>query len=325
MKKKLLLTLLVPTLVLLTCAFAFAATVNIEAKHQKIEVDRNKGYFDGDVQVKVGDVIVKSPRAELDLDPSSKKPSLATFFDNPYAYQEKGSKKHEIKAQIIKVSLIRKNITAIGNSQTIMLENRQPVVVVTAESQEYDTNTKVMKANGAVIINHKDLETFSNYAEAIINKNGDISDLKLRGNVVMKEKNNVVKGDSFDYTPTRDEYRVSGNTHSNVVFDDGSRVLVWAKYQQLNKKNNSMVAGGNVKIHYKDYVAVGPKAQLLIDEKTNKPSTIVFTGRSKITEKGNTVEADRIRMTLVPKSFYADGNVKTTITSGGDSDLGLMP
>lgn len=321
MKKKLLLTLLALT----SCAFVFAGSVNIEAKHQRIEVDKNKGYFEGDVKVKVGDVVVKSPRAELDLDPSSKKPSLATFLDNPYAFQDKGNKKHEIKAQIIKVSLIRKNITAIGNSQTIMLENRQPIIVVNAESQEYDTNTKIMKANGGVIINYKDLETFSNYAEAMIDKNGDINDLKLRGNVVMKEKNNVIKGDNFDYTPSRDEYRVSGNTHSNVVFEDGSRVLVWAKYQQLNRSGSSMVAGGNVKIHYKDYIAVGPKAHLLIDEKTNKPSAIVFTGRSKITEKTNTVEADRIKMTLNPKSFYADGNVKTTISGDKSENLELMP
>ncbi len=320
MKKKLLLTFLA----FMTCALAFAGSVDIEAKHQRIEVDKNKGYFNGDVKVKVGDVIVKSPRAELDLDPASKKPSLATFLDNPYAFQDKGNKKHEIKAQIIKVSLIKKTIMAEGNSQTIMLENRQPIVVVNAESQEYDTNTKVMKAKGGVIINYQDLETFSNYAEAIIDKSGDINDLKLRGNVVMKEKNNVIKGDNFDYTPSRDEYRVSGNTHSDVVFDDGSRVLVWARYQQLNRSGNSMVAGGNVKIHYKDYVAVGPKAQLLIDDKTKKPSSIVFTGRSKITEKGNTVEADRIKMTLHPKSFYADGNVKTTISDGKSDSLELM-
>ncbi len=322
MKKKLLLTVIA---LIACCSCIWAASVNIEAKQQRIELDKNKGYFDGNVKVTVGDVIVKSPRAELDLEPNSKKPSLATFMDNPYAFQDKGNKKHEIKAQIIKVSLIKKTIMAEGNSQSIMLENRQPVVVVTAESQEYDTNTKIMKADGSVVINYKDLETFSNHAEAAISKNGDIDDLKLRGSVVMKEKNNIIKGDNFDYAPNREEFRVSGNTSSNVVFEDGSRVLVWARYQQFNKNNRAMIAGGNVKIHYKDYIAVGPKAQLIIDEKTNKPSTIIFTGRSKITEKTNTVEADRIKMTLQPKSFYADGNVKTTIGGSNDGEMGLMP
>lgn len=320
MKKILILALLLLCLV----PAAYCAGVDIEAKHQKIEVDKNKGFFDGDVQVKIGDVTVKSPRAELDLDPATKKPSLATFFDNPYAFQDKGNKKHEIKAQIIKVSLIKKNLYAIGNSQTIMMENRQPVVVVTAESQEYDTNTKIMKAYDGVTINYQELETFSNYAEAMIDKNGDIQDLKLRGNVVMKEKGNVVKGDSFDYNPVRNEFQVSGNTTSDVVFEDGTRVYCEAKYQQFNRTTKSMVAGGKVKILYKDYVATGPKAQLLVDSKTNKPNIIIFTGRSKIVQNDSAVEADRIKLVLKPKAFYADGNVKTSI-SGNDDNMELMP
>ena len=74
-------------LALLLTAFAtmygYCANVVIEAKKQTIKMDQNKGFFSGDVQVSVGDIKVKSPRAELDLDPVSKKPSLATFFDNP--------------------------------------------------------------------------------------------------------------------------------------------------------------------------------------------------------------------------------------------------
>ena len=67
-------------------AAAHAAGVVIEAAKQQINVDKNKGFFSGDVKVTVGDVVVKSPRAELDLEPKSKKPSLAVFFDNPYAF-----------------------------------------------------------------------------------------------------------------------------------------------------------------------------------------------------------------------------------------------
>ena len=59
---------------------ALADSVVIEAKKQEIKMDKNKGYFEGDVEVRVGDVVVKSPRAELDLDPATKKPSLAVFM-----------------------------------------------------------------------------------------------------------------------------------------------------------------------------------------------------------------------------------------------------
>ena len=314
-------TILILAITLFTTLCSYSANVVIEAKKQTIKMEQNKGFFEGDVQVSVGDIKVKSPRAELDLDPVSKKPSLATFFDNPYAFQNKENKKHEIKADIIKVSLIKKTVLAQGNSQSIMMEDRQPVMTINADSQEYDTNTKLMKANVSVVIHYQDLETFSDKASAIVDKNGDIQNLKLIGNVVMKEKANVIKGNMFEYIPQREEFQVSGNTSSDVTFEDGTRVYVEARYQQFNKLTSTLVAGGNVKVKYKDYFAQGPKAQLLVDPKTNKPNTIIFTGRSKITNEGNTVEADKIRMTLNPKAFFADGNVKTSISQEGNMEL----
>lgn len=314
-------TILILAITLFTTLCSYSANVVIEAKKQTIKMEQNKGFFEGDVQVSVGDIKVKSPRAELDLDPVSKKPSLATFFDNPYAFQDKENKKNEIKADIIKVSLIKKTVLAQGNSQSIMMENRQPIMTINADSQEYDTNTKLMKANGKVVIHYQDLETFSDKASAIIDKNGDIQNLKLIGSVIMKEKANVIKGNMFEYIPQRDEFQVSGNTSSDVTFEDGTRVYVEARYQQFNKAQSTLVAGGNVKVKYKDYFAQGPKAQLLVDPKTNKPNTIIFTGRSKITNEGNTVEADKIRMTLNPKAFFADGNVKTSISQEGNMEL----
>lgn len=302
-------------------ASAFCANVVIEAKKQTLKLDQNKGYFEGDVQVSVGDIKVQSPRAELDLDPKTKKPSLATFFDNPYAFQNKESKKHEIKADIIKVSLIRKSVSATGNSQSIVMENRQPIITINADSQEYDTNTKLMKADGSVVIHYQDLETFSDSASAVIGKNSEIQNMKLIGNVIMKEKANVIKGNLFEYNPSREEYQVSGNSSSDITFEDGSRVFVQARYQQFNRNTSEMIAGGNVRIKYKDYFAQGPKAQLFVDKKTNKPNEIIFTGRSKITQQGSTVEADKIKMTLNPKAFFADGNVKTSISQEGGMEL----
>jgi len=120
--------------------------ITIESKNQQIEYDKNKGFFEGDVKVQVGDVVVQSPRADLDLEPETKKPSLATFFDKPYAHQIKDNKKHEVKADIIKVSLINKVITAQGNAQTNVLQNKKPVIIITADEQEYDTKTNLMKA-----------------------------------------------------------------------------------------------------------------------------------------------------------------------------------
>ncbi len=312
----------------LTITAAMAAGVVIEADEQRVNVDANKGFFNGDVKVTIGDVMVKSPRAELDLEPKSKKPSLAVFFDNPYAFQNKDNKKHEIKANIMKVSLINKTLRAEGNTQSIMMKDRQPVVTINSDIQEYDTTTKLMQAKGSVIVHYQDVETFSDAANAVIEKGGEIKNLKLIGNVVMKEKSNVLKGNKFEYKPELQEYQMSGNTSTDVTFEDGSRLLVKARYQQYNKNANNIIAGGNVKIDYKDYKAVGPKAQVFIDKTTQKPNKVVFTGRSKITQNSNTVEADVITMTMNPKKFDAVGNVKTSISSSGgngDDDMEIMP
>ncbi len=310
----------------LTMGAALCADVVIEAAQQQINVDKNKGYFSGDVKVSIGDVMVKSPRAELDLEPKSKKPSLAVFFDNPYAFQDKDNKKHEIKANIMKVSLINKTLRAEGHTQSIMMKDRQPVITITSDIQEYNTVTKLMQANGSVIVHYQDVETFSDSASAIIDKGGEIHNLKLIGNVVMKEKSNILKGNKFEYKPKTQEYQMSGNTSTDITFEDGSRLHVKARYQQYNKNSNNMIAGGNVNIKYKDYLASGPKAQVFIDNATGKPNKVVFTGRSKITQNASTVEADVITMTMNPKEFNATGNVKTSI-SGGNSDdkMEFMP
>ena len=321
--KKIIISALLILLYYQAATFADSGNVVIEAKKQEIKVEQNKGYFDGDVKVTVGDVTVQSPRAELNLDPETKKPSLAVFFDNPYAFQNKDNKKHEIKARIMKVSLIKKSILAEGDTQSIMLKDRQPVITINADVQQYDTNTKLMKAKGSVIVHYNDVETFSESASAILDKEGTVKDLKLMDNVVIKEGVNVLKGNKFEYISSREEYYLTGNTSSDLTFEDGTRLFVQSRYQQYNRLTNNVIAGGDVKVKFKDYFAQGPKAQLFVDPNTKKPREVIFTGRSKITQNGSTVEADRIRMTMNPKEFFADGNVKTSI-QGSDS-MEIMP
>lgn len=298
-----------------------AGAITIESKSQQIELDKNKGYFKGDVKVQVGDVVVQSPRADLDLEPETKKPSLATFFDKPYAHQTKDNKKHEVKADIIKVSLIKKVITAQGNAQTNVLQDKKPIIIITATEQEYDTNTNLMKAKGSVVINYEDMLATSDNAYALLNKQGDVQNIKLSSRATIKQDKSIIKGDSIQYNAHRQDIIVSGNSLSDVTFDNGNRVIVNARNQQYDRRNNVIIATGNVDVKYADYKAKGPKAMMYINSKTNKPEKIIFMGRSKITEKGlNSVEADRITMTMEPKTFEANGNVKTIIEQDSNKE-----
>ena len=295
--------------------------ITIESKKQEIQMDKNKGYFTGDVKVQVGDVVVQSPRADLDLEPETKKPSLATFFDKPYANQVKGNKKHEVKADIIKVSLIKKVITAQGNAQTNVIEEAKPLLIITSEMQEYDTNTNLMKAMGSVVINYEDMVATSDKAFALMDKNGDVHNIKLSSRATIKQDKSIIKGDNIQYSKLRQDIIVSGNTLSDVTFENGDRVIINARSQQYDRKSNMIMATGTVHVIYADYVADGPKAIMYINSKTNKPEKIIFIGRSKIVEKGvNSVEADKITMTMQPKTFEAIGRVKTNIEQNTQND-----
>jgi len=305
------------SLLLMSSVFA----ITIESKKQEIILDKNKGFFEGDVKVQVGDVTVESPRADLDLEPETKKPSLATFFDKPYAHQIKNNKKHEVKADIIKVSLIKKVITAQGNAQTNVLQNKKPVIIISADEQEYDTNTNLMKAKGSVVVNYDDMVATSDSAFALMDKQGDVQNIKLISRATIKQDKSIIKGDNIQYSKLRQDIIVSGNTLSDVTFENGDRVIVSARSQQYDQKGNTLMATGAVNVKYANYIADGPKAIMYINSSTNKPEKIIFLGRSKIVEKGaNSVEADKITMTMQPKTFEAVGNVKTFIDNNSNSD-----
>lgn len=291
----------------------YAADLSIESNKQSFSDQQNKILLDGNVKVKMDDINVFSPRAVVDLDPDTKKISNVRFLDNAYSYQVKGNKKQEIKANIIRMSLLNKVLTAEGNAQSSVTEKNKPTIVITADTQEYNNNNYVMKASGAVIVYYKDVETFSNSAVVDLTKKNEIKRIQLIGNSVIKQKNNVIKAQKFSYDAIRQEAVGTGNVFTDVNMEDGTMIKVWSNYQMYDQKDNILVASGNAIIKYKEYTATGPKASVFPDKKTNKLNEVVFLGRSRIEEAGRTIDADRIRMTLNPKDFSAEGNVKTII------------
>ena len=57
------------------------------------------------------------------------------------------------------------------------------------------------------------------------------------------------------------------------------------------------------------------------DKTTNKFNEIYFNGRSLINQNDKTIYANKIKMILNPKDFYAEGNTKTVIKNIQSSDL----
>jgi len=298
---------------------AIAADLVIESKTQTYSEKDNKIKFAGDVKVSIDDVNVIGDKADVDVTKDNKL-DMATFYDKPYAYQTKSNKKREVKANILKVSLINKVIKAEGDTQLTVLDGKVPIVIITADNQEYDTKSNIMKANGGVIIHYKELETYSDHAIIKTDKKGDLKRLDLIGSARLKQQNNLANADHFIYNTVTEELISIGHTSSNATLDDGSKVLLKSDYQQYDKKSNTFLGSGDVRIWYKDYYAEGPKVTFYPNKKTNKPNEIYFSGRSSITQDVKTIHADKIKMVLKPKNFYAEGNTKTVIRDVGSID-----
>ena len=320
--------LIVLTAALLVTGIAVSASdLVIESKSQTYAESESKIKFEGDVNVAIDDLRVVGDKADVNVT-QDQQLDTATFYDKPYAYEIKKNKKREVKANILKVSLITKVIKAEGDTQSVVFDGKTPIVVINADTQEYDTNTGVMEADGTVTIKYKEIETYSNHATIKTDKNGDLKNITLTGNARVKEQNNESFADKFVYDPVTEILTATGNTTSKATMEGGDKLVLKSVYQEYNKRKNIYNASGNVHVWYQDYYAAGPKMTFYPDKVTNKPNEIYFTGRSSITQGVRTIYADKIRMTLEPKDFEATGNTRTVIKnigseSGQDSGMTL--
>jgi lipopolysaccharide export system protein LptA len=290
---------------------ASATTVTVESKKQTYDSTQNKTFLDGGVKVKMDDITITSPRAVVDITPQNEV-DKATFLDKVYAIKDNHINQHEIKSDIMTMSLLNKKIKAEGNTISTFSEKRVPVVVMTANYQEFDVATNLMKAKGNVVIHYKDVVATSNEAQLKIDQNSQVDKMKLIGNAVVKQQNSILTANTVMYNAKSEEVVAKGNTHSHSTNDDGSAFDIYAGFQQYDKGTGSMMTSGCVRMTYQDYIATGPKATFLQDKKTKKMNKIIFYKRSKIQETDKIVEADKIVLTVNPKNFTAEGNVKTS-------------
>ena len=296
-----------------------ASDLIIESKTQSFTESENKLKFDGDVKVTIDDLNVVGDTADVSMD-SKQNLDTATFYDKPYAFEIKKNKKREVKANILKVSLITKIIRAEGDTQSIVFDGKVPVVVINSDIQEYNTQTGVMTAQGAVTILYKDIETFSSEAKIRTDKNGDLQNIELIGNAHVKDKTSDSYADRFVYNENTKTMTATGNTTSNMVMEDGKKLVLKSNYQEYTQGQEVFNASGNVRVWYDDYYAAGPKLTVKPNAQTKKANEIFMTGRSSITQGVRTIYADKIRMTLNPKDFHAEGNTRTVIKNIGSGD-----
>ncbi len=304
--------LIIILLLMLAGVGVIASDMVIESKTQTFSDTERKIKLDGNVKVKIDNLTVESDTADVSIRRNNKL-DTATFYNKPYALEINGNKKREVKANILQVSLINKIVRAEGEAQSVITEGVTPIVVINADVQEYDTNSNVMVATGAVTMKYKDIDTYSDKAVIVTDGSGALKKIDLFGNARVKQEQNESEGHHFVYNPITEEMSVEGNTKTIAISDEGKKLTIHSDYQHYSKLQNSYVGSGHVKIWYDDYYAQGPKVSVFPDKKTNKPNEVYFIGRSKIIQQEKDIIADKIKMTMSPKDFKAEGNVKTII------------
>jgi len=289
-----------------------ASDLIIDSKTQTFSEKEKKIKLDGGVNVKMDNLTIQSPRADISIRRNNKL-DTATFYDKPYSYEITANKKREVKANILQVSLINKTVRAEGETQSIVTEGGTPIVIINADTQEYDTKSSVMVATGAVNIKYKDIESFSDKAIINADQKGGLKKIDLIGNAIVKQDQNVSEGHHLVYNTETEVVSATGNTKTTTYTDDGKKLTIHSDYQQYNKPQNSYIGNGHVKIWFDDYYAQGPKVSVFPDVNTGKLNEVYFIGRSKIIQHDKDIIADKIKMTLRPKDFEAEGNVRTII------------
>lgn len=320
MKKKKFL-IIISLLFLFLSAVTIGSDLIIESKTQTYSERDNLIKFLGDVKVRYEDITIVGDKADVSVTKDNKL-DTATFHDQPYAFQIQNNKKREVKANILKFSLLNKVIRAEGNTQTIVTEGKTPIAIINANEQEYDTKTNVMTARGTVSIKYRDVTAFSDKAIVRTNKNGEVQRLDLVGHAKINQTKHHATANHFIYTASNEEMVAIGNTMTSTVTENGSPFKVTARYQQYDKKNNVFMGSGNVQVYYQDYYAKAPKMTCYPDKITKKINEVFMTGRSMIQQNDKEIHADKIKIIVDPKNFEAVGNVKTIIKDLGNQDNG---
>ncbi len=320
MKKKKFL-IIISLLFLFLSAVTIGSDLIIESKTQTYSERDNLIKFLGDVKVRYEDITIVGDKADVSVTKDNKL-DTATFHDQPYAFQIQNNKKREVKANILKFSLLNKVIRAEGNTQTIVTEGKTPIAIINANEQEYDTKTNVMTARGTVSIKYRDVTAFSDKAIVRTNKNGEVQRLDLVGHAKINQTKHHATANHFIYTASNEEMVAIGNTMTSTVTENGSPFKVTARYQQYDKKNNIFMGSGNVQVYYQDYYAKAPKMTCYPDKFTKKINEVFMTGRSMIQQNDKEIHADKIKIIVDPKNFEAVGNVKTIIKDLGNQDNG---
>ncbi len=308
---------------LLTATVAAAAaldpgTIQITADKQSYNIDRKKYLLSGKVAVNYQDMHITGNRAEVEMNGEGK-PDVAHFFDRPQFRRVKPQMGEDrVVGDIINVYLAEDRYGAMGNVESHIATVAADPFMIRSDVQEFDNKNKVVSASGNVQVNYQGSQAYSSLANVRMKEDGKADRAIFSGNARIKKETSEIAGDKITVMVDSGNLLAEHNVKTRVDLkaqqaNGPDKVTITSDYQQYDKATDTMIASGNVKIVYGDYLATGPKATFKL--KDQDLDRIFLTGRPTIIESGRTITADKITITTNPKNFDAVGNVKVNFKS----------
>jgi lipopolysaccharide export system protein LptA len=321
--------------------------IRMSADKQSYNLEKKRYVLNGNVNVSYQDMRITGSTAEVEMTEDGK-PQVASFYNRPMFKRIKPKVgEDQVVGDVIKVFLVDDRYGAQGNVVSHITTVAADPFLIRSDVQEFDNKNKVVAASGNVHVDYKGSQADSPLANVRMKDNGKADRVIFSGGAHIKQENSEINGDKITVMVDSGDLIAEHNVRTRVELkpqaqqtsadsnklasaapapttpgvaaaDQPTKVYITSDYQQYDKGSDVMIASGNVKILYGDYVAVGPKATFKLHG--NDLDRIFLTGRPTITENGRTVTADKITITTNPKNFDAVGNVKVnfkTTNKGG--------
>jgi lipopolysaccharide export system protein LptA len=314
-----------------------ANLINVAADHQTYDGAKSKSFLNGNVVVTYKDIQIKSKQATMDIDAGGS-PILASFFPRPKAKRTDAATKaiDTLEADTIKIYMQENAISAEGHTYTYVTTVASDPFAIRADVQQFDNNTKNVVAKGSVQVNYQKTIATSPKALLQVGSNGKAERVVFSGGTKIVQENSTIESEKVTImvgsgnmiaeqnVKTVVDVKNQGVTNQGVPNQNlkdpntskSTKVHIISDYQQYDKASEKVLASGNVKIIYENYIATGPKATFTL--KDGSVDQIILTGRSTIIEDERKITADRIIITTNPKHFDAVGNVKTQFKTKGE-------
>lgn len=292
--------------------YVMASTITIEADKQSFQIKDNTALFNGNVRVSYDSFKINSPKAVLSSN-NKGEPDKAIFSEGVSVLRNDKNNNDSLNSDSLTLLIASNNFIAEGKTISHLKKNTPNAVTIKAHRQEFNSKTNEVSASGSVVINLKDMILSGGSANLQTSADGK----PLRA--TFSNSARVVKGDSTITAGTisielnSNNITASGGVNTVTNLKDAGKVSMRSNTQTYNKSTNELVGSGNVTIQYQDYKASGPKATLYLSSE-NALQKIVFTGRSQIKDSLRKVIADKIVVSVNPKNFTAEGNVRTQVT-----------